>query len=90
MKPAIDDHSLEITTSVALDTDVANAIIRVAERGEDAEGGSVSGRCDAIAMSTHGFGGLQRWAMGSVTGRVLHATRLPLSIVRPMHLEMDR
>jgi nucleotide-binding universal stress UspA family protein len=90
LKPAIGDRHVEITTSVALDEDVANAIIRVAEHGEVAEGGNVSGRCDAIAMSTHGYGGLQRWAMGSVTGRVLHATRLPLMIVRPMNLEMDR
>jgi nucleotide-binding universal stress UspA family protein len=90
LAPAITDLHLELTTSVALDKDVANAIIRVAENGEDAEGASVSGRCDAIAMSTHGLGGLQRWSMGSVTGRVLHGTRLPMLIVRPANLEMDR
>ncbi len=86
----LNKYHLEITTSVALDEDVANAIIRVAEHGEDAVGASVSGRCDAIAMSTHGYGGLQRWAMGSVTGRVLHATRLPMLIVRPGNGEQDR
>lgn len=90
LKPATGNRQLEITTSVALDEDVANAIIRVAERGEDPEGGGVPGRCDAIAMSTHGYGGLQRWEMGSVTGRVLHATRLPLLIVRPTDSNMDR
>jgi nucleotide-binding universal stress UspA family protein len=89
LRPAIGDRQLEIITSVALDEDAANALIRLAEHGEDAEGGSVSGRCDAIAMSTHGHGGLQSWAMGSVTGRVLHATRLPLLIVRPMDLDRD-
>jgi nucleotide-binding universal stress UspA family protein len=78
---------LAVTWSVALDTDIAHAIIRVAENGEDAEGVGVFGGCDLIAMSTHGRGGLQRWAMGSVTERVLQGTRLPLLIVRPPRVE---
>src|SRR3981081_820745 len=40
-------------------------------------------RCDLIVMATHGRGGLQRWVMGSVTERVLGATKLPLLIIRP-------
>jgi hypothetical protein len=36
-----------------------------------------------IAMATHGHGGLKRWVIGSVTDRVLHATKLPLLVVRP-------
>jgi nucleotide-binding universal stress UspA family protein len=55
----------------------------VAENGEDAEGAGVFGGCDLIAMATHGREGLQRWAMGSVTERVLHATKYPVLIVRP-------
>ena len=52
----------------------------MAENGEDAEGSGAFGGCDVIAMATHG--GLQRWAMGSVTERVLQGTKLPLLIVR--------
>jgi len=74
---------LAVTWSIALDNDAAAAIITVAENGEDAEGAGVFGGCDLIALSTHGRGGLQRWAMGSVTERVLSGTRLPLLIVRP-------
>jgi len=81
--PAIANLKLLITWSVAVDTDVAAGIVRVAENGEDAEGAGVFGRCDVIAMATHGRGGMQRWAMGSVTERVLNATNLPLLIVRP-------
>ncbi len=81
--------NLGITWSVAVDTDIASAIIRVAENGEDAEGSGVFGGCDIIAMATHGFGGLQRWAMGSITERVLNATRLPVLIVRPSDM-IDR
>jgi nucleotide-binding universal stress UspA family protein len=77
------DLQLSITWSVTIDDDIAAGIVRVAENGEDAEGAGVFGGCDVIAMATHGYSGLQRWALGSITERVLHATRLPLLIVRP-------
>ena len=35
-----------------------------------------------IAMSTHGRSGIGRWAMGSVTDKVLHTTSKPMLIVR--------
>lgn len=72
-----------VTWSVVLDNDTAAAIIRMAENGEDAEGAGAFGGCDFIALSTHGRKGLQRMVIGSVTERVLSATRLPLLIVRP-------
>jgi nucleotide-binding universal stress UspA family protein len=87
--PAVANLNLTITWSVAVDTDVARAIIRLAENGEDAEGAGVFGGCDVIAMATHGYSGLQRWAMGSITERVLSATKLPLLVVRPPDM-MDK
>ncbi len=76
------DLGLAITWSVTVDDDIASGIIRVAGE-EDVEQADVVGRCQIIAMTTHGAGGLPRWVMGSITGRVLHASRLPLLIVRP-------
>jgi nucleotide-binding universal stress UspA family protein len=38
---------------------------------------------DLIAMSTHGRGGLSRWVMGSVAGKVLRGTHIPILLVRP-------
>ena len=35
-----------------------------------------------IAMATHGYSGLRRWALGSVTDRVVHATAKPVLVVR--------
>ena len=35
-----------------------------------------------IVMATHGYGGLRRWALGSVADQVLHASNLPLMLVR--------
>jgi nucleotide-binding universal stress UspA family protein len=66
-------YSLAVTTIVAIDPDVAEAIVLSAEQGQ----------VDFIAMATHGRGGVQHWALGSISERVLHATRLPLLIVRP-------
>jgi nucleotide-binding universal stress UspA family protein len=80
--------SLSITWSVMVAQDVAHAIIQMAENGEDTEGAGVFGRCDLIAIATHGRGGLKHWVMGSVTERVLGATRLPILIVRPEAAEL--
>jgi len=55
---------------------VAEALIQMADQELH-----TGGRFDLIAMATHGRGGLQRWTMGSVTERVLHATRLPMLVV---------
>jgi nucleotide-binding universal stress UspA family protein len=90
------EHELAVTWSVvaAGDSgvyagDVAEAILRTAEVGEDTAGAAPAGRCDFIAMATHGQGGLQRWTMGSITERVLYATPLPMLIVRPHETAAD-
>jgi nucleotide-binding universal stress UspA family protein len=76
--------NLAITWSVAVDADVAETLIRVAEQGRVDAGTCMSGGCDILAIATHGRSGLQRWVIGSVTERVLGATKLPLLIVRPL------
>lgn len=62
-----------VTSEAVLAADIAATITDIA----DAEPGF-----DIIAMATHGRGGLQRWAVGSITERVLHSARLPLIIAR--------
>lgn len=74
---------LLVTSSVAVHADVAEALMRMAEHGSSLEAVAGVNGCDVIAMATHGRGGLKRWALGSVTERVLGASRLPLLIVRP-------
>jgi nucleotide-binding universal stress UspA family protein len=73
----IADLNLELTSSVTIDDDIAQGIIRVGENGGD----EVFGGCDAIAMTTQGYSGPQPW-VGSVAERVLETSRLPLLFVR--------
>jgi len=35
-----------------------------------------------IVLATHGYSGLKRWALGSITDKVVHATSTPVFIVR--------
>ncbi len=79
----IADLKLPIVWSTTVDTDVAEAIIRVAENGGDAEGAGAFGGSDVIAMATHGLGGVESSALGSMTERVLRASKLPMLIIRP-------
>ena len=79
---------LTVTWSVVVNRDIAQGILAAAERGESIEGAEAAapGRGNLIAMATHGRGGIARWALGSVTDRVLHAAQLPLLIVRPAEI----
>jgi nucleotide-binding universal stress UspA family protein len=81
------DSKLNVISSVVISMDAARTIITLAEQAEETE------QCvpyDLIAMATHGRGGLQRLLMGSVTERVLGATKLPLLIVPSMKAEVKR
>jgi nucleotide-binding universal stress UspA family protein len=66
--------SRPVTWSVAVAEDVAATLVQLAEAREDSV---------LIVLASHGRGGLQRWALGSVAERVLESTRIALLIVRP-------
>ncbi len=55
-----------------IDGDAASAIVDVALREH----------ADLISMSTHGYSGLTRWVLGSVTEKVLHTAPCPVWVVR--------
>jgi len=38
-----------------------------------------------VAMSTHGHSGIERWAFGSVTDKVIHAGKTPVLVVKAHH-----
>jgi nucleotide-binding universal stress UspA family protein len=80
--PDISERRLPVTWSVVRDMDIARALVGMAEQGGEVQSTGAEGY-QFIAMSTHGRSGFQRWMLGSITERVLHATTLPILIVRP-------
>lgn len=74
---------LQVTWSAIADRDVAGALVDLALSGQTSQGSGSTDSFDLIAMATHGRGGLQRLVMGSVTERVLSASKLPLLVMRP-------
>ncbi len=75
------DLHLQVTWSVTPAQDVAETIVTGAE-------GTGENRSDVIAIATHGYGGIERWVMGSVTERVIGASTVPVLVVRPPQNEL--
>jgi nucleotide-binding universal stress UspA family protein len=73
-----DVSGLTVTTSLAVNVDVAEALVQVVQQQLLA-----GGHFDLVAMATHGRSGLQRLLMGSVTEHVMNATKLPMLVVHP-------
>jgi nucleotide-binding universal stress UspA family protein len=40
-------------------------------------------RADAIALATHGRGGVRRWLLGSVADKVVRAAHIPVLLHHP-------
>lgn len=79
-----ENPDLYVMTSLAISMDVAQTLLSIAETGEGEGMNATASASDIIALATHGRSGAARWVMGSVTERILGATRLPLLIVRPL------
>lgn len=71
-------QGLTLTTSVQVGHP-AETIVEVAE----------TQKAVLIAMATHGYTGLRRWTLGSVTDKVLHAAPAPVFVVRSVALLPD-
>jgi nucleotide-binding universal stress UspA family protein len=84
MAPAVVQSSLAVTWTVIENERVAETLVRIAERREDAGGLGAFGGCDVIAMATHGLTGFQRFTLGSVAARVMALTRRPVLLMRPV------
>ncbi|GHO91615.1 universal stress protein UspA [Reticulibacter mediterranei] len=77
-------YNLQITSSLAEETNIARTLIRDAELGERLGDMRLSAGYDAIALATHGRNGLKRWLLGSVAERLLDRTIMPVLIVHPI------
>lgn len=81
--------NLRVSSSVAVHRDVVKALISIAEHGEERKDAGRFDRADIIVLATHGRSGIERLLRGSVTERILGATKLPLLIVRPTPVRDD-
>jgi hypothetical protein len=61
----------------------------IAEHGEEKRDAGRFDGCDVICLATHARSGIERVLRGSVTERILGATKLPLLIVRPAPVRND-
>jgi nucleotide-binding universal stress UspA family protein len=57
-------------------------IVRIGPPDENIVEAARSQHATLIAMVTHGYGGLRRWTLGSVTDKVVHSATTPVFIVR--------
>lgn len=73
---------LRVTWSVVTAPDVAEALIHAVQEGAE-RGNGTRTEYGVLALATHGRGGLQRWAVGSTTDRVIKGSSMPLLVVRP-------
>jgi nucleotide-binding universal stress UspA family protein len=69
--------TVSVSTRTIVAADPASAIL------DDAR----LGGADLIAMTTHGWGGLKRWLVGSVTTNVLRHACTPLLVYRPPEVD---
>jgi nucleotide-binding universal stress UspA family protein len=76
-------RAVTIETAVVFAMDVAAAIIEIGEGRGETLYHTASAPATLLAMATHGRGGLARWALGSITERVLQGTTLPMLVARP-------
>jgi nucleotide-binding universal stress UspA family protein len=75
-------YHLQITSSLAEETDIARTLIRDVEMGERLGDIRLSAGYDTIALATHGHDGFKRWLLGSVTERLLDKTIMPVLVIR--------
>lgn len=74
------DAVASVLTESGIRTETTVAVGRPAEAILDT---AESQGVDLIAMATHGYGGIRRFLMGSVTDRVVRHAHTPVLVVRP-------
>lgn len=96
-KPGM-DYSLEYKTGIEREAGryLSHVSAAIAEKGFRASSTLLVGKpaetildfaeekgVDLIALSTHGFSGITKWAFGSVASKLIDGSSLPLLLVRP-------
>ncbi len=78
---ATDELGATAATLRLAEIKVATAVV-LGDPAEQIVTEALKHQADLVVMATHGYGGIKRWALGSVADKVLHATPAPLLLVR--------
>lgn len=73
---------LKVLASSFLDSSTVNCFVEIGNPAEVIVDKAAARSDILIAMSTHGRSGIQRWLLGSVANKILHASTNPLLLVR--------
>ena len=79
--------TVEITSSISLQSKVSETLVKLAEIGAEMKGVSPFTGYDLIAMATHEQENIDRWLYASATEQVLDATKVPVLVIRPERTE---
>jgi nucleotide-binding universal stress UspA family protein len=82
IKDRITNNNEEVAAKIRRSNVIVNTIVATGNAADEILKAADDMKCDLIAMSTHGRSGLRRLAFGSVTDKVLHATHIPVLLVR--------
>ena len=86
IKDIIDETKKYIDTKVSKLRNEGNEVTGLTRSGSVPETILVAAEethADVIAMSTHGRIGLSRWIKGSVAGKVVHDSHVPVILIHP-------
>ncbi len=79
--------TVEITSSISLQSKVSETLVKLAEIGAEMEGVSPFTGYDLIAMATYEQENIDHWLYASATEQVLDATKVPVLVIRPEQAE---
>ncbi|MBI5876314.1 MAG: universal stress protein [Chloroflexi bacterium] len=76
------DDLERVATSLRQDGLAVDCVVAAGPAAQAILGHAARSNADLIAMSTHGRGGVQRWVYGSIADKLLHASPVPVLLVR--------
>jgi nucleotide-binding universal stress UspA family protein len=84
IKRSIQEYLDKIAQSLKAKGILASTMIVEGNTAEEIIKAAQNKKADLIAMSSHGRSGFRRWALGSITDKVLHESKIPVLTVRAL------
>ena len=82
-KADLQNYLSRVTDNLKKEGVAAEAVVLTGRAAEQILGYASKNQVDLIIMSTHGRSGVARWALGSVSDRVLRHSPVPVLVIAP-------